>query len=139
MLPALTRRSLLTTAAGGLCAPAGALAQPAKGDPLHSWNDGRSKQAIADFVSRVIAEGTPDYVQPSERIAVFDNDGTLWAEQPMYFQGMFLVDRVSALGAKRRGLLSRQPFKAVIEHDHATLRGWASTASRNYLRQPIRA
>jgi hypothetical protein len=58
----------------------------AQADPLPSWNDGAAKQAIAGFVGRVTREGSPDYIKPAERIATFDNDGTLWTEQPIYFQ-----------------------------------------------------
>ena len=90
------------------------LAQP---DPLPSWNDGAAKQAIVDFVARVIREGGPDYVKPAERIAAFDNDGTLWAEQPVYFQVQFALDRVRALAAQHPEWKDRQPFKAVIEGD----------------------
>ena len=67
------------------------------GEPLPSWNDGPSKAGIMDFVARVTAEGGPDYVPPAERIATFDNDGTLWSEQPLYFQAIFAIDRVRAM------------------------------------------
>jgi phosphoglycolate phosphatase-like HAD superfamily hydrolase len=80
------------------------------------------KHAIVSFVNRVSDEASPDHVQASERIAVFDNDGTLWAEQPNYFQGMFLVDRVRDLAGKQKDMQSRQPFKALLEGDRATLR-----------------
>ena len=66
-------------------------------ESLPSWNEGRAKQAIKDFVERVSQAGSPDYVAPPERIAVFDNDGTLWSEQPFYFQGLFVFERVRAL------------------------------------------
>ena len=101
----------------------GGLSQPcrADNDPLPSWNDGASKQAIVDFVGRVTKEGGPDYVAPPERIATFDNDGTLWAEQPLYFQGFFVFDRVKAMGKREPGLLARQPFKAVAEGDMKAL------------------
>ena len=64
---------------------------------LQSWNSGRAKDAIAGFVARVTTVGGPDFVPAAERIAVFDNDGTLWCEQPMYFQFVFALDRVKAL------------------------------------------
>ena len=64
-------------------------------DPLPSWNDGAAKQAILGFVARVTREDGPDFVPSAERIAVFDNDGTLWAEQPTYFQVQFALDRVN--------------------------------------------
>jgi hypothetical protein len=63
-------------------------------DPLPSWNDGKAKQAIVNFVANVTKEGSPDFVSVAERIATFDNDGTLWAEQPMYFQLLFGLDRI---------------------------------------------
>ena len=63
-------------------------------DPLPSWNDGATKQSIIDFVTRVTKEGGPDYVKPEERVATFDNDGTLWIEQPLYNQFVFAVDEV---------------------------------------------
>src|SRR5262245_23091949 len=66
-------------------------------ETLPSWNEGPAKAAIVDFVARVTKEGGPDFVPPAERIAVFDNDGTLWAEQPVYFQLQFALDRVKAL------------------------------------------
>ena len=72
----------------------------AERDPIASWNDGPSKKSINDFVARVTQEGGPDYVKPEERIATFDHDGTLWAEQPMYFQIAFAMDRVRALAPK---------------------------------------
>jgi hypothetical protein len=66
-------------------------------DPLPSWNDTAPKQSIISFVEKVTKEGASDFVPPAERIAVFDNDGTLWAEQPMYFQLLFALDRIKAL------------------------------------------
>ena len=69
----------------------------AQSDPLPSWNDGPAKATIVEFVAKVAKQGSPDFVPPAERIAVFDNDGTLWAEQPMYFQLFFALDRVQAL------------------------------------------
>ncbi len=68
----------------------------AQSDPLPSWNDGPSESAITSFVARVTKEGSPDFVKPEDRIACFDNDGTLWCEQPMYFQLLFALDRVKA-------------------------------------------
>src|SRR4029434_2528977 len=66
-------------------------------DPLPSWNDTAPKKAIIAFVDKVTRQGSPDFVPVAERIATFDNDGTLWAEQPMYFQFLFVADRVKAL------------------------------------------
>jgi hypothetical protein len=88
---------------------------------LPSWNDGPIKSAILDFVARIADEAGPDYVPPSERIATFDNDGTLWCEQPMQPQIFFLIDRVKQLAEKDPSIRERQPFKALLEHDRATL------------------
>ena len=66
-------------------------------DPLSSWNDTAPKQAIIAFVEKVTTDGSPDFVPPAERIATFDNDGCLWAEQPMYFQAFFVFDRIKSL------------------------------------------
>jgi len=87
------------------------------GDPLPSWNDGAAKQAILEFVAEVTTTGSPAFVAPAERIAVFDNDGTLWAEQPMYFQLAFALDRVKALAPEHPEWKDKQPFKAVLEGD----------------------
>ena len=78
---------------------------------------GLRKQAIIDFVKRVTANGSPDFVPPAERIAVFDNDGTLWSEQPFYFQGLFVFDRIRALAPQHPEWRDAQPFKAVLENN----------------------
>ena len=83
-----------TTPGTPAAAPASAPA-----DLLPSWNSGASKTAIVDFVTAVTTEGGPHFVPTAERIATFDNDGTLWSEQPMYFQFMFVFDRVKAMAA----------------------------------------
>jgi phosphoserine phosphatase len=88
---------------------------------LPSWNAGPPKAAILDFVARVTEEGGPDYVPPAERIAVFDNDGTLWCEQPLQMQVMFAQARLAELAAQYPVLAERQPFKAFLEHDVATI------------------
>jgi phosphoglycolate phosphatase-like HAD superfamily hydrolase len=88
---------------------------------LNSWRDGAVKQAITEFVARVCREGSPDFVPPPQRIAVFDNDGTLWSEQPFYFQGLFLFDRVRALADQHPQWKTTQPFQAVLERDWKTL------------------
>ncbi len=90
-------------------------------DPLSSWTDGDAKAAILDFVDAVTTEGSPDFVPPAERIAVFDNDGTLWVEQPIYAQLAFAVDRVKALAPENPAWAETQPFKAVLEDDHEAL------------------
>ena len=89
----------------------------ASDDPLPSWNDGTSKQAIVAFVAAVTEKGGTDYVPPAERIAVFDNDGTLWSEQPAYFQLLFAIDRIKALAPRHPEWKTQQPFKAVLEND----------------------
>ncbi len=86
-------------------------------DPLPSWNNGNSKQAILGFVARVTKEGSSDFVPVAERIATFDNDGTLWSEQPMYFQLAFAIDRVKALAPQHPEWKDKQPFKSVLEND----------------------
>jgi len=86
-------------------------------DPLPSWNEGKAKQAITQFVKDVSAAGGSKFVPPAERIAVFDNDGTLWAEQPMYFQLEFAFDRVKELASKHPEWKKKQPFKGVLEGD----------------------
>ncbi len=90
-------------------------------DPLPSWNKSPSKQAITRFVKEVTSEGGSKFVAPAERIAVFDNDGTLWAEQPLYVQLVFAIDRVKKLAPKHPEWKTRQPFEAVIEGDTDTL------------------
>ncbi|WP_395623817.1 HAD family hydrolase [Sphingomonas daechungensis] len=96
----------------------------AAGDPrLSSWADGPAKRSIVDFVARVSTDGSSDFIRPSERIAVFDNDGTLWAEQPVPVQARFVIDRIQALAAEHPEWRERQPFKAAIENDLATVMG----------------
>jgi phosphoglycolate phosphatase-like HAD superfamily hydrolase len=89
----------------------------AASDPLPSWNEGAAKQAIVDFVGRVTREGAAEFVAPEARIATFDNDGTLWAEQPIYFQLAFALDRIKALAPKHPEWKNTQPFKGVLEGD----------------------
>ena len=87
----------------------------AQTDPLPSWNEGPSKASILRFLDAVTAEGSADFVPPLDRIAVFDNDGTLWSEKPFYFQLVFALDRVKALAAAHPEWQEQQPFKAVLE------------------------
>src|SRR6201999_1638876 len=113
----VSRRAMLSAFAAlpalPILLPTSALAQAAKSDlpgsgvgqtpvteTLPSWNDTAPKKAIFDFVERVTKQGSPDFVPEGDRIATFDNDGTLWAEQPMYFQLLFALDRVKALAPK---------------------------------------
>jgi phosphoserine phosphatase len=84
-------------------------------DPLPSWNNTAPKKAIAAFVEKVTKEGSPDFVPPGERIAVFDNDGTLWAEQPIYFQVFFMMDRVKALLPQHPEWKHEEPFASLLK------------------------
>lgn len=90
-------------------------------DPLPSWNDGATKEAIVAFVDAVTTEGSANYVAPDDRIATFDNDGTLWVEHPMYTQLTFALDRVKALAPEHPEWATTQPFQAVLEGDMKTL------------------
>jgi phosphoglycolate phosphatase-like HAD superfamily hydrolase len=96
------------------CLYASALAQT---DPLPSWNDGAVKKSIADFVARVAVQGGADFVPVPERIAAFDNDGTLWTEQPYYFQFAFALDQIKVMAPQHPEWKSRQPFKALLDGD----------------------
>jgi phosphoglycolate phosphatase-like HAD superfamily hydrolase len=93
----------------------------AQGDPLPSWNDTAAKQTILNFVTAVTKEGSPDFVPVPQRIATFDNDGTLWCEQPMYVQLAFALERVKSLSNLHPEWKTKQPFKAVLDNDIATL------------------
>ena len=88
---------------------------------LPSWHDGASRKAITDFVVAVTTEGSKDYVPTSERIAVFDNDGTLWSEQPMYFQVLFAFSELKRMAPQHPEWKTQQPFKAALEGDEKTL------------------
>ena len=90
-------------------------------DPLPSWNDTAPKKAIVTFVEQVTREGSPNFVPPAERIATFDNDGTLWPEQPMYFPQIFTFDRIKTLAPQHPEWKNKQPFKAVLEGDLKTI------------------
>ena len=90
-------------------------------DPLPSWNEGQTKQQILDFVRNVTTASSSNFVPQEERIAVFDNDGTLWAEQPAYFQLLFAIDRIKELAPTHPEWKTRMPFKAVLENDMAAL------------------
>jgi len=107
---------VMTAAAFAGCETAGQA-----GDPLASWNDGATKQAIVQFVESVTDGTSPDFVAPAERIAVFDNDGTLWSERPIYFQLQFVMDRVKSLAGEHPEWATQQPFQAVLENDQEAL------------------
>jgi phosphoserine phosphatase len=117
----LSRRAMLSSlavlpAAAVSLRPDFTLAQ-ATGDQLPSWNDGATKTAITQFVTRVTTQGGPDFVPVDQRVATFDNDGTLWVEQPMYTQLAFVLDRVKALAPLHPDWKNKQPFKAVLAGD----------------------
>jgi hypothetical protein len=98
-----------------------ALALSAAAEPLPSWNEKQAKRAIVDFVQRVTSDGGPDFVPMQKRIAVFDNDGTLWIEKPMYVQLAFALDRLKALALTHPEWKDKQPFKAALEGDLKTV------------------
>jgi hypothetical protein len=113
------RRSAILAALGtALLVGTKAQAQP---DPLPSWNDTPPKKAVVAFVEQVTREGSPNFVPPAERIAVFDNDGTLWTEQPVYVQLAFVLERAKELASAHPEWKDKQPFKAVLEGDMKTL------------------
>jgi phosphoglycolate phosphatase-like HAD superfamily hydrolase len=117
---ALKARAVLVAVSLGLALAFGAPATARAADPLPSWNDGAAKQAIIDFVARVTKPGSPDFVAPAERIATFDNDGTLWVEQPMYVQLFFALNRVKALAPKHPDWKTQEPFASVLKDDVKT-------------------
>ena len=132
------RKFLAASAALSVCGWPGASAQPerddsgavsqtAAKDPLPSWNGGTVKASITDFVTRVADKGSPDFVPRARRIATFDNDGTLWAEQPVYFQVEFALDRIRALAPQHPEWRDKQPFKAVLEGVRAA---WAAAGEK---------
>jgi phosphoglycolate phosphatase-like HAD superfamily hydrolase len=89
----------------------------AQTDPLPSWNDGAARKAIVEFVKSTTDKAGPKFVPPAERIATFDNDGTLWAEQPMYFQLFFALDRVKALAPEHPEWKTKEPFASLLKGD----------------------
>ena len=108
----------LLALAASLAAAGPALAQS---DPLSSWKEGAAKQAIVAFVKATTEASSPKFVPPAERIATFDNDGTLWVEHPMYTQLVFALDRIKKLAPQHPEWKSQQPFQAVLENDTKTL------------------
>jgi hypothetical protein len=86
-------------------------------DPLPSWSEGPPKRAVIEFVDKVSKEGSPDFVPVADRVATFDNDGTLWAEQPMYFQLLFALERVRVLAPQHPEWKDREPFASLLKGD----------------------
>jgi phosphoglycolate phosphatase-like HAD superfamily hydrolase len=111
----MNNQNLLATALVGVLAFTAAISHAA--DPLPSWNNGKAKQSIVDFVEKVTKPGSPDFVPAAERIATFDNDGTLWAEQPMYFQFLFAFDRVKVLAPQHPEWKDKEPFASLLKGD----------------------
>jgi phosphoserine phosphatase len=111
----------LAALAFGLAAVTTSDAQTTQADPLPAWNEGVPKRAVIEFVTRVTTQGRPDFVAPSGRIATIDNDGTLWCEQPVYFQAVFVFDRVRQLAGTNPELKEKQPYRAILENDRAAM------------------
>jgi phosphoglycolate phosphatase-like HAD superfamily hydrolase len=118
---ALLRGLAVLPALSGALAPTAALAQGMPGAPLASWNDGAAKQAILDFVRATTEQGSPKFVPVEDRIATFDQDGTLWVEHPLYSQVMYCLDRVAAVVGHKPELKAEEPFKTVLSGDHAAM------------------
>ncbi len=97
-----------------------ALARASIAQPLPSWNGGPAKQAIVKFVTNVTTQGAPTFVAPSDRVAVFDNDGTLWSEQPLYFQFVFALDRIKAMAPQHPEWKERETFRSILAGDMKT-------------------
>ena len=141
---ALGRLTLAARTQFVLCAVTAILWLPpsaviAADDPLPSWNEGSAKPAIVHFMSRATTPGGAEFVPPDERIAVFDNDGTLWCEQPMYVQLAFAVDRVKALAPQHPEWKEKEPFASLLKGDlqrvaAAGEKGWWKSSWR-----PMRA
>ena len=114
-----TRRGICHIGLAALLTATGLATLPASAqtDPLSSWNDGPRKSAILDFVKRVSVDGASDFVPMEERVATFDNDGTLWCEQPVYFQVAFAFDQVRAKASQHPEWKTKQPFAAILSGD----------------------
>ena len=102
-------------------------------DPLPSWNDGKARRAIVEFVATVTKPGSPEHVPVTERIALFDNDGTLWAEQPTFFQALFAFDRIKQLAPQHPEWKTRDPFASVLRGDENLLSPAACMRSSRWL------
>ena len=109
------RRALRLAAAGMLLLASGCAS--VRPDPLPSWNEGVAKQSIVAFVAKVTTTGSPNFVPVAERIATFDNDGTLWAEQPLYSQFLFVIDRVKVLAPQHPEWRTTEPFASLLRGD----------------------
>jgi len=143
-ISSIDRRTLLSTLAllpalSGLPLIASAQAQTAaSGNALPSWNDGPAKQAIVDFVRVTTEQGSPNFVAPEERVATFDQDGTLWVEHPMYSQVVYCLDRVPDVVAKKPELENVEPFKTVISGDREAMAKFTMKDRYRHYRSPLR-
>ena len=117
MKPTLRPLSAAILLIASVLAPALSAQSGNVGDPLPSWNDGDARTALITFVTQVTTTGLPTYVAPADRIATFDNDGTLWSEQPMYFQLAFALDRVKALAPQHPEWKDQEPFNHLLAGD----------------------
>ena len=120
-IPNLTRRTMFAALFAPALIPQRAAVETSDANPLPSWDASARKQAILDFVARVTMQGGHDFVPPEQRIAVFDNDGTLWCEQPFYFQLAFAFDEIKRMAPQHPEWKSQQPFEAVLNGDIAAL------------------
>jgi hypothetical protein len=111
------KRTLIATLALCFTLVVGDLTLAQTTDPLPSWNDGKAKQTIINFVTKVIKQGSPDFVPADKRIATFDNDGTLWVEQPIYTQLFFALDRVKKLAPQHPEWKTQEPFDSLLKGD----------------------
>jgi phosphoserine phosphatase len=125
----LSRRTLFAALLAPALVPQSVSAETGA-DPLPSWNDGNTKQSIIRFVERVTASGGADFVPQEQRIATFDNDGTLWCEQPFYFQLAFAFDELKRIAPKHPEWKTQQPFKAVLDKNPTAL---AATSEKGLL------
>ena len=117
MTKAQSLLTVLSVVTLGFVLTFGSLATAQTPDPLPSWNEGQAKQSIIKFVTTVTKQGSPDFVDIEERIATFDNDGNLWAEQPMYFQLFFAIDRVKELAPLHPEWKTEEPFASLLKGD----------------------
>jgi uncharacterized protein YifE (UPF0438 family) len=117
----ITRRDLIRGTAAAAALGAFAPSSLAFDDPLPSWNDGRAKKAILAFVKDTTEKSSPKYVEPKDRVATFDQDGTLWTEHPMYGQAMFALDRLGKMAPQHPEWKETDPFKAVLGGDREAI------------------
>jgi len=113
----IRKRAILTVLAMVFALGFISLAKAETADPFPSWNDGKAKQSIINFVTTVTNQGSPDFVPVGERIATFDNDGTLWVEQPMYSQLLFAIDRIKVLAPEHPEWKTKEPFASLLKGD----------------------